>query len=77
MTDDFDWESVTVAAAAQVQPGRRRPDPVQVRTGVVRTTTRLRIGMQIEDEPVIVIPPAAAAAMVEALREALRATAAR
>lgn len=69
--EGVDWESVTIVRAQQ-RTGRARPVVVRVKVGVVRTPAGTRIGVQIEDRPVIIVPPAGAAQAIGALREALR-----
>lgn len=70
--EGVEWETVTILLAQQRWRGVARPVVVRVKVGVVRTSTGTRIGLQVEDSPVIVVAPAGAASVIGALREALR-----
>lgn len=67
-----DWETVTIVQAQQRWTGGRRPDVVRIKVGTVRTAAGPRIAVQVDDRAVIVVPPASAARVIGALREALR-----
>lgn len=71
--EDAEWVSATIVTAVRaVGP---HGDRVKMKAGVVKLDDgRLRVAVQVDDRPIVMLPPASTARLIGALREAITAS---